>query len=271
MESIYENIKSYLSYLNNQLKLDTSIHFNDRVISLVPKEMWAGLSVYNCHSNLYCTTIKKTSMDKCICEQKNMYNKHYGNGAFFKVCYAGVYEYISPISVNGATAGFVSVSGFRSDSCYTDINRALWERSLLSQKEFPEKLCETVIPPLCIMLKCFLELCRNNDKNEYNAIIQYLNEYYTNITLEDLCRHFSRSRSYLSHMFKKTFGKSFSDYCNELKLNNAKRMLRETEISVTDIAFDCGFGDVSYFINIFKRKNGITPLQYRKKQNKNNT
>ena len=42
-------------------------------------------------------------------------------------------------------------------------------------------------------------------------------------------------------------------------------MLTITEKSVTEIAFDAGFGDVSYFINMFKKKYGVTPLKYRKK------
>ena len=54
------------------------------------------------------------------------------------------------------------------------------------------------------------------------------------------------------------------EYCNNLKLSDAKKLLLETDASVTEIALDVGFNDAAYFINLFRKSYGITPLQYRK-------
>ena len=123
---------------------------------------------------------------------------------------------------------------------------------------------DKIIPPLSVMLEKFLLACHGENINENSLILQYLGEYHSNVTLDDLSGKFSRSKSHISHMFKKENGMSVRAYCNMLKINDAKNLLRDTELSVTDIAYDTGFDDVSYFMYTFRRETGITPLQYRK-------
>lgn len=265
MDKLTENIGMYLSYLNNDVKLTTTIHFCEEIVTRLPKDVWNAISQYNSHNNPYCMFIKSKMKNKCICEQKNIYTNYENDDAFFKTCHAGVYEYISPICKNGKVIGFICVSGYRGDIPPKNESNELWLKHLINGKKLPEKLCETLIPPLNIMIKKLLASCEKAKINEQNAIVQYLNEYHYNTTLEGLSNHFSRSKSYISHMFKKTYGTTLGDYCNELKLKDAQTLLKETDMSVTEIAFEVGFKDVSYFINVFKRKTGITPLQYRKK------
>ena len=118
------------------------------------------------------------------------------------------------------------------------------------------------------MLEQFLERCVEEDNCEYNLMLQYLNEYHAMVSLENLSRHFGRSKSYISHMFKKTGGMSVREYCNHLKLEDAKRILLSSDRSVTEISLEVGFQDVSYFVNLFKKRYGNTPLQYRKQYKK---
>ena len=96
-------------------------------------------------------------------------------------------------------------------------------------------------------------------------MLQYLNEYHTNVSLEDLSKHFGRSKSYISHMFKKSAGVSIREYCNHLKLEDIKRILLTTDKPVAEVTYDVGFHDVSYFVHLFKEKYGESPLQFRKR------
>ena len=66
----------------------------------------------------------------------------------------------------------------------------------------------------------------------------------------------------MSHKFSHMFGTSFSDYCNALRLEDARRMLSLGTDSVTDVALASGFGDVSYFIRLFRESIGLSPSQY---------
>ena len=58
---------------------------------------------------------------------------------------------------------------------------------------------------------------------------------------------------------------TIKEYCNNLKLEDARKLLAETNFSVTEIAYDSGFNDVSYFISLFKEKYGTSPLKFRNK------
>lgn len=266
MNKLIENIGMYLCYLNNDLKLSVSVHFCVEIVKMLPKEVWNVITEYNSHNNPYCMFVKNKMRNKCICEQKSIYINCENDDAFYKTCHGGVYEYISPISKNGKIIGFICVSGYRGEYAIKNINNELWHKNLISEKQFPEKLCETLIPPLNIMIKKLLFWCDKEKLNEPNAIAQYLNEYHYNTTLDGLSKHFSRSKSYISHMFKKTYGTTFGDYCNKLKLKDSLSLLTQTDMPITQVAFKVGFNDVSYFINVFKRKMNVTPLQYRKKQ-----
>ena len=83
------------------------------------------------------------------------------------------------------------------------------------------------------------------------------------ITTEEMCIR-DRSRSYISHMFKSRCGVTIRAYCNRLKLEDAKNLLGKTDLPITEIALNVGFGDVSYFIRLFRERFSMTPLQYRK-------
>lgn len=71
------------------------------------------------------------------------------------------------------------------------------------------------------------------------------------------------SPSYFSRVFCRDVGENFINYTNRKKVELAKKMLRETNQSVSQIAGELGYLDTSHFIKIFKRFEGITPMIYR--------
>ena len=71
------------------------------------------------------------------------------------------------------------------------------------------------------------------------------------------------SRFYLQHVFKKTTGTTITEYKNSMRLTKAKLLLVTTDESITDIALKCGFETSSYFAEVFKASEKISPTQYR--------
>lgn len=270
MNQLVTEIISYLDYLNNTCGLNTSIHFRKEKLSGLPEREVVRLLTYNRHKNPYCIRIKSNEENKkrCLLCQSLVLKKCSDCGSFCGVCYAGVREYIYPIFEDGSVVGYAAVSGYRmQEPPKRNINREMWETSL-SSEEIPMELCGALIPPLCRMLELLFTYPIDNIDNEYKLMIQFINEHHNQITLSELCTQFGRSRSYISHMFKNKSGMNLRTYCNNLKLEDAKNLLSKTDIPITEIAFDVGFGDVSYFIHLFKERFSMTPLKYRKTHNR---
>ena len=68
----------------------------------------------------------------------------------------------------------------------------------------------------------------------------------------------------MCHFFKNQTGQSVTEYINRLKVEKSKKLLKDTDMSVTDIAMKTGFEDSCYFTRVFKKYEKKTPLQYRK-------
>lgn len=92
----------------------------------------------------------------------------------------------------------------------------------------------------------------------------YLNEHYADsISAADCAAMAYMSYSYFSRCFARVTGKSFKEYLNVTRINRAEKAILTSDKSVTEIAGDCGFNSVSYFISTYKRLKGTTPLSLR--------
>lgn len=109
----------------------------------------------------------------------------------------------------------------------------------------------------------------SEDQEDYSYHIVKAREYIQThfkepITLEALATHLNLNKSYLCTIFKKATKDSFCNYTNKVRIEESKKLLRQTNDSMTDIALAVGFSSASYFNTIFKKLEGKTPLEYRK-------
>lgn len=98
-----------------------------------------------------------------------------------------------------------------------------------------------------------------------NKIESYITQNYSNmdLSLNMLAEHIGMSYNYLSKMFKESFGTNFVNYVTAIRLEEAKKLLKATDLSVEQIAQQVGFGRSNSFIKIFKKYYNITPGQFR--------
>lgn len=93
---------------------------------------------------------------------------------------------------------------------------------------------------------------------------QYLTEHYAQeISLEVVADLLDFSPFYLSKLFKNSFGISFIDYLTELRLAAAKELLADPSLSAKEIGERVGYPNSNYFTKMFKKKTGLTPIEYR--------
>ena len=103
---------------------------------------------------------------------------------------------------------------------------------------------------------------RNTVEKEMVSYIQQ--NYMGKILLREFGEQFHLSEKYISRYFKEHFHITLSQYVTYLRLEHAKQMLQETDISVTEVAMQSGYQNISYFIRSFKKTYGVSPLKYRK-------
>jgi AraC-like DNA-binding protein len=95
-------------------------------------------------------------------------------------------------------------------------------------------------------------------------VCKYIEENISHkITLSDAATLVSMSDSAFSHFFKKQTGISFITYVNNLRVAKACDLLANTNLSASEICYDCGFNNKSNFIRLFSKRKNMTPIEYR--------
>lgn len=104
-----------------------------------------------------------------------------------------------------------------------------------------------------------------NRLNSVKNVLAYISEnYYNNITLDDLAKTAGMNPKYFCRYFRSMTERTPIDYLNYYRIECACEMLSTKNISIKEAAISCGFNDESYFIKTFHKYKGITPKQFMK-------
>ena len=100
-----------------------------------------------------------------------------------------------------------------------------------------------------------------------NTVFQYLTDNFTKpVSLEDIATQAHLTPNAFCRFFKARTKKTFSQYLLEMRISHACKLLADTENSIGNICNECGFNNSSHFNRYFKQLNGVTPLEYRRRQ-----
>lgn len=112
-----------------------------------------------------------------------------------------------------------------------------------------------------------IKLSGNKKVTSNRIILNALNYIYLNkeefVPLTKMAEYCHVSSAYLSRLFTKEVGESYSSFVTRLKIEWSKELLENTDMTVTEISEKLGFNDPGYFIKIFKNNAGVTPAFYR--------
>jgi len=118
-------------------------------------------------------------------------------------------------------------------------------------------------------MRTLSDLSFTNEKFNYNSrriekVFEYMNDNYNKqVSLAEVSRIANMPEASFSRFIKKRTGKTFIDSLNEIRLGHASRMLIDTTNTVAEIAYKCGFNNISNFNRIFKRKKFCIPKEFR--------
>ena len=92
----------------------------------------------------------------------------------------------------------------------------------------------------------------------------YIRAHYAqDLSMQGVAQVMNYSETHFCRLFKQCFNVNFSAYLNDFRIRQAKQMLLDTNYTAKEVALACGYQDNSYFIRVFKRVTGMTPVDYR--------
>lgn len=139
--------------------------------------------------------------------------------------------------------------------------------AVIYKQQTRQRLTEMQLSRLLYLICADAMNNRLQKEEEYtptDKILSYINTHYMEkITLEDLANHAHLSRHYLVHMFRKETGKTPFEFIMSTRLEEAKRLLGCTNLSIAEIASQCGFESSSYFCRCFRTAFNTTPRSFK--------
>lgn len=109
------------------------------------------------------------------------------------------------------------------------------------------------------------ENLKSPDANTIKAILNYCADNYTgDIKLDTVSKALHVSKYYISHLFSKKLHMGFSEYIGTLRISEACRLLKNEDMSITEVAYNVGFNSTRSFNRLFLKYTGMTPRQFKK-------
>jgi len=194
-------------------------------------------------------------------------------------CHAGLHEAIHPVFFEGALLGFVVIGQFRnSDMIPPHIITACSKKNgnlnkltkaFVKVPLYTEKQAENILNLFKILVKFIVsqQMIARKGNMILNTIIHYIEENINRqISLSDVALLVDKSNSYISHLFKKNFDKSFSQLFIEMKLNKADDFFRiMPDLTISEVAYKLGYNNPLYFSRIYKKYRNMSPKEYKKR------
>ena len=297
----HEALEEYLEYLQNNFEV--SVCIND-FVGFIPLDIELDLVLqrFMAHTNSFCMYVKsdKNLMQKCLNMKKKIFNRCLREGGwFYGVCHAGAGEFIYPITYNDQLLGIINIGMYDSISSENTqiINRMCEGSELDGEKALELFKCnmkgnhdadrEKEMHSNFNFLCCYLGNCFDKLSVDYHAIkylkrkhnssedfilshcIQYIRSNYANsIDVPTLQAQCHCSESAINHMFKRRTGKGVKGYVNDIRINESKKLLSESNESISTIGSKVGFLDPDYFSRVFSKSTGIAPRLYRERFSK---
>ena len=194
--------------------------------------------------------------------------------SFGGLCINGVYEYCRPLVRDEQVVGVILIGNIYNGS--PEQLRRLAQKDLLTlvptmQHDFTQQDCERTADILQSYISYLLDTYGERTRKTFDSLVEEIRSYveenaHTNFSIAALAKHYNYNEKYLGRLFKSRTGYTIREYCNQVRLNKAKKLLKSTKLSISRIATQAGYNNVTYFNRVFKEHTQMSPLQYRQKK-----
>lgn len=224
-------------------------------------------------------TDKKGACECSLCDKTACETAAKRHSPYTYQCHAGLTESITPLYLGNIVIGYLF---FGQVFSYPDYEEG-WNR-------IQELCCDYQIDFSALKKACFAQPLITGDyiqsashilqavasflclermvslkQQELPARIdEYILAHYTEeLSAQSLCRTFGIGKTQLYEIASQNYGTGIAEHIRQLRIDKAKQLLKETRLPLAEVAARCGFQDYNYFITVFKRLTGLSPIRYR--------
>ena len=234
------------------------------------------------HSKKYCDIAKSTPEGKRACLRCKMLantKATLGKKSFGGHCFYGIYEVSVPVIFDNNVAAIVYVGNTVIDrEMSVKRIKKMCKYTFVEQKQLIEELneCESLsnsdelyrIGELVADYIIFLYTRAPKSKHDMHWLVYLMKRHAdemfdTDNSLFELAKTYQKNEKYIGRLFKRDMGMSYAEYKQARKLEAAKSLIAQSDEKIIDIAFECGFNNISYFNRVFQKKYGMSPTAYR--------
>ena len=236
-----------------------------------------GLKLPNCR---FCSFLRSKlgKLPLCIETDRKMFRKAAaGKKLISYKCHAGLNESIHPVYIENELAGFLMIGQFRTDDecparliteCRNkgfdsgEMKKSYMETPFISVAKLTHLnslfslIVNSIINQRIIEIKSDLTLLK---------VRRFVSDNIKRpFSLDEVARNAGRSKSTISHLFKKRYGISLKEYMISAKIEEVEKILRQVNgITVSEAALSAGYSNQAHFSRIFKKYRGISPSEVR--------
>lgn len=192
------------------------------------------------------------------------------------ICHAGLVDIAVPINYNEEIIGYMIFGQMKTRHEFPLVESYLKNLGLniSEMKKYYDNIAlynlekiESISNTASLIIKYIL--FENMLKPELNTNVQLAVNYINNnlsseLSIKSITKSINISKSVLYKIFREQFDCTISEYINEQRIELAKKLLEKNDLSIEDVSQRVGYTNASYFSKIFKRKEGLSPLKFKK-------
>ncbi len=239
---------------------------------------------YPAESAGICKLIKSTKSGNLGCiysDTEGCKQAQKTKGTVVYECHAGLRDTVTPIICNNTVLGYIMFGQIADKSVSKaaltarvvekckkyDLKERAVKKALKELRLYDE---ERINSAANVMLACasyiyLSNLVKIENSDLVNEITRFIERNYKNdLTVDDICNRFYISRNKLFNLFRKEFNTTPNVYLTKLRIDKSKELLLSSDDQISTIAEKVGVPDYNYFIKLFRKETGTTPLRFRK-------
>ena len=186
-------------------------------------------------------------------------------------CHAGLVDICIPVQKDGALLGYLIMGRMRAyeelpDTVKSEDREALCELYRAHPLYTEERA--TAVANLATILTTYIlseDLILAKKSEEVEHLVQFIDQNLSgDLSVERICHDIHVSKTGLYRLFAEHMGCGVNQYITARRMETARQLLLHTDLPVSEICTHVGIANYGYFCRLFKKRNGISPLQYRK-------